>query len=225
MMTSIQNLVTQVIYEVYNEREQDLVSLKKFAISKIDELIRESEIAIKNTSEKAASMINDSDNIITCSYSSTILETFKMAKKQGKNFKVLVAESKCGKISYGRCLTEKLKSHKISTKVFPDKAIDFYALRSRIALVGADSILIDGSLINGKPTYNVAIATKKNNIPLYTVCETNKFNILTRKPELNKGFDLVPSNLITGIITEKGIIKPDIVVNYSKEKRKFFSLF
>jgi translation initiation factor 2B subunit (eIF-2B alpha/beta/delta family) len=43
-----------------------------------------------------------------------------------------------------------------------------------------------------------------------------------KSTELKEGFELVPSNLITGIITEKGILDAREIVEIMKEKSKFF---
>ena len=125
---------------------------------------------------------------------------------------------------HGRFTAKELEHHRIPTEVFPDDAVSFYASRANKALVGADSLLADGSLINGTPTHKVALAAKDSGIPFYTVCETTKFNILSnfgRKPELEKGFDLTPSKLVTGIITEKGMIKPHNVIKHLRNRERY----
>jgi len=216
-----------LVFGFRTKKERDLISLRDFVVSRIEELCRNSEIAAKRVSEYGAEMINDSDNVITCSYSSTIFKTFKIAKQQGKKIDVLVAESKSGngKFRYGRVLAGEIESNGIATEVFPDDAIYHYTSRAEKVLVGADSILADGSLINGIPTYKVALAARENGVPFYTVCETTKFNVLNylgRKAKLEEGFDLTPSNLITGIITENGIIEVHEVINLMKEMEKYF---
>jgi translation initiation factor 2B subunit (eIF-2B alpha/beta/delta family) len=83
--------------------------------------------------------------------------------------------------------------------------------------VGADTILADGSLINGTSTYRLAQAASLANIPFYCICETAKFDYQNpdrKQPELEPGFELILSSLITAIITETGMIKPSDVANY-----------
>jgi translation initiation factor 2B subunit (eIF-2B alpha/beta/delta family) len=90
--------------------------------------------------------------------------------------------------------------------------------------VGADNFLCDGSLINGAPTYKLAEKAKECGIPFYSVCETTKANTMSylgEKTHLKEGFELIPSNLITGIITEKGILHPHEIVEIMKKKSKF----
>ncbi len=229
-MAPVQNLVAQIVYDVTSCEESDLVAVQKFAVSRIDNLCKESEAAVKKSAEWAATIIGDSGCLATCSYSSTVCETFKVAKQQGKSFKVFVAESKSddGRFRYGQVLSRFLKSIDVPAAVFPDNEIYRYVPTTNCVLVGADSVLCDGSVINGSPTYGVAVEAEDCSVPFYSVCETTKANTLSylgKNVELKKGFDLVPSNLITGIITEKGILDAKEIVEIMKEKSTFFDVF
>ncbi|PVX24565.1 MAG: hypothetical protein CW716_09850, partial [Candidatus Bathyarchaeum sp.] len=95
-MAPVQNLVAQIVYEVGALEEHDLVSVRKFAASRIDKLCKESEVAVKKCAEWAATVIGDFDFLASCSDSSTVCETFRVAKQAGKSFKVYVAESRSG---------------------------------------------------------------------------------------------------------------------------------
>jgi len=229
-MAPVQNLVAQIVYEVNALEEHDLVSVRKFAVSRISELCKESETAVKESAGRGATIIGDSDCLATCSYSSTVCETFRIAKQEGKRFKVFVAESRSDddKFRYGQVLATFLKSLNVPAEIFPDDEIYSYVPKTKYVLVGADSVLFDGSIINGSPTYNVAVKAKEYGIPFYSVCETTKANTLSylgKNVELKKGFDLVPSNLITGIVTEKGILDDNKIGEIMKENSKFFEAF
>ncbi len=218
-MASITNCVSRFIYEVSQESEveKDLVSLKGFACSKGNDLVIESEEAFLKVTEKGSEIIEKGDRLMTCSYSSTICQTFRTAKLRGKEFYVLVAESRFGGKVYGELTAEQLKTYKITAEVIPDNAIVNYISKVNKVLVGADSVSADGSLINGSPTHAVALAAKKRLVPFYSLCETTKFDItshLGQPIELEEGFDKVPPASITGIITEDGLIKPDEVINH-----------
>jgi len=220
-MSPIQNLIARAVYEINKWWEESgrgregIASLKEVASSKIEELLLKSELAVRKVSKHGASLIEDFDVIMTCSYSSTLCETFKAAKRDGKDFSLMVAESNVSGRSYGQLMAKKLEGHGIRVEVFPDSAINVYTKRSKKVFVGADSILFDGSLINGTPTYKIAQASKRLNLPLYVLCETAKFNVLSylgERPEIEKGFDLVPPELITAIVTEQGVVKPSEVI-------------
>jgi len=144
-MAPIQNLVAQVIYEVNSREEIDLISLRNFTSSLLSTLIKQSEISINETTNQATVVIPYSGCLATCSYSSTVYESLIKAKKQEKNFKVAVAESKVGTISYGMLLAHSLEQLHIKVKVFRDNQILKCVKDVDSVLVGADSFLRDGN--------------------------------------------------------------------------------
>lgn len=225
-MASITNCVSRFIYEVSQESEvkNDLNSLKKIACSKGSRLIKDSEDAFLKTTERGAELIENGNRLMTCSYSSTICQALRLAKLASKGFHVSVAESKSGDKAYGVVTAEQLKSYGILTEIIPDNATKVHISKVDIVLVGADSILFDGTLTNGTPTYSIAMAARGSQVPFYSLCETAKFDVrsyLGQPVELEEGFDRVPPHLITGIITEEGTIKPSEAINYSKKMEEY----
>ena len=221
-MASITNLVSRFLYEVVHraERERDLDSLRRFAISRADELIDGSFKAARRAAERGAALIRDGDRLITCSFSSTVCQTFTMAKERRRQIEVIALHS----ASCGEATAQELEAEGISVQVIPDGAVGDYIAGASKALVGADSILWDGSLINGTPTYELAAAAKSAAIPLYSVCEMAKFDVrsyLGEGPELEEGFDLIPTDMVTAIVTEEGMIKPGDVVKSMKRMAKY----
>lgn len=221
-MISIANYINQLLQQVMlgAQNEKNLDFLRSLARSKAIELTKLSEEATSKATEYGYGIIGDLDTVITCSYSSTVCEAFKLAKQKGKEFQVLVAESRINDKAYGEITAKQLKQHLIPVQVVPDKYIHLRISKADKALVGADSILSDGSLINGTPTHALASAAKEQNIPFYTVCVTAKFDTqeyIPKASEPEPGFDKTPSDLITGIITEKGIMKPSLVIAYVEQ--------
>ena len=165
---------------------------------------------------RGAEIIEKGDILMTCSYSSTICQAFGMARLQDKAFLVVVAESRFSGKVYGELVAEQLKEYGIPAEIVPDNAIEHYISKVNKVLVGADSISADGSLINGTPTCAVAKAAKERQIPFYSLCETAKFDIRScfgQQNELEEGFDRIPHDSITGIVTEDGMIRPSDVIN------------
>ena len=105
-----------------------------------------------------------------------------------------------------------------------------------VVITGADRIALNGDSANKIGTYMVAIAAKYHNIPFYIAAPKSTIDpsitsgeeiiielrnkeevtIINDKPictdkvnVINPGFDVTPASLITGIITEYGIFKPD----------------
>jgi len=227
-MAPVPNLIAEVVYEVNSLDACDLIFAKNFALSKIDDIYKKSKSAVKASAEFAAKKVADFDCVATCSYSSTICETFKIAKHQKKSFKVFVAESKNDNVSYGKVLATFLSSIDVNVEEFTDKQISRHIPKATIVLVGADSVLSDGSVINGTPTFEVAVKAKEAGVPFYSVCETakvNMFSYLDKKVEVKQGFDKVPANLLTGIITENGILSNNNIIDLMKEKARYFEVF
>jgi ribose 1,5-bisphosphate isomerase len=214
-MASIANAVSRFVSELRakSKEDKDLDSLRDFARSRCDELIAESEQAALKVAQIAAEMIADGEQLMTCSYSSTICRALSVAEAEGKHFEVLAAESKFGGRAYGELTAAELQPYGIPVELIPDGDIKHHIPRVSKVLVGADSILADGTLINGIPTYEAALAAKEGHIPFYPVCETAKFNARSHI-ELEPGFDRIPPDLVTGIITERGLIKPEEVSGY-----------
>ena len=114
-----------------------------------------------------------------------------------------------------------------------------------MVVVGADRIAANGDTANKIGTYTVAIAAKYHNVPFYIAAPLSTIDtsiksgkeipIEERSHEevthingdwvcakevnvINPGFDVTPHELITGIITEKGILKP----NFEESIKKTF---
>lgn len=112
-----------------------------------------------------------------------------------------------------------------------------------LALVGADRIAANGDTANKIGTYNLAIVAKYHNVPLYVVAPTSTIDLKTpagqdipieersadeircvgnsqvapqESPVFNPAFDVTPAELISGIITEKGIVYPPFKENLRK---------
>jgi translation initiation factor 2B subunit (eIF-2B alpha/beta/delta family) len=221
-ITPISNYIIQFLDQVIqrSESERDLASLKSFAKTKGDELIKSSVRAVSKAVEYGCGIIADLDTVITCSYSSTICKVLELSHERGAKFQVIVAESRAGDKNYGEITAEQLKKHQIPVEIIRDESIQVRISKADKALVGADSITADGYLINGTPTLKLAEAAKKKKKPFYTICETAKFDIqgtTSQGTELEPGFDKTPLGLITGIITEKGTMQPSLVIAYLEE--------
>jgi len=137
-----------------------------------------------------------------------------------------------------RITTLELTMDGIPVTLITDGMCSYFMKKGMIDMVcvGADRIAANGDAANKIGTYTVAIAAKYHNIPFYVAAplstidtsiqtgdeikieershdEVTTINGERICPEgvniINPGFDVTPHELITGIITEKGILKPD----------------
>jgi translation initiation factor eIF-2B subunit delta len=222
-ITPIANYANQFLHQIItrSQDDNDLDSMKSFALMKGRELLKSATKALSKTVEYGCGIISDLDTVITCSYSSTVCKVMELAIRRETKFRVIVAESRFEDRAYGEITTEQLMKRQIPTEIVSDKNIHLRISKADTALVGADSITADGYLINGKPTLLLAQAARNKKIPLYVVCESAKFDIqgyVAKAPEIEPGFDKTPLSLVTGIITEKGTMQPSLVIAYIEEK-------
>jgi len=222
-ITPIANYANRFLHEILmkSRDEHDPEALKSFAEKKGKELVKSATKAFSKTVEYASGIISDLDTVITCSYSSTVCQVFELASQRETRFRVMVAESRHNDKSYGEITAKQLMRYQIPVEIVPDGSINLRIAKADKALVGADSITGDGYLINGKPTLALAQAAKSKNIPFFIACESSKFTIpgyVTKTIELESGFERIPLDLITAIITEKGTMLPGLVMSYIDEK-------
>ena len=147
-----------------------------------------------------------------------------------------------------RLTTFELAMDGIPVTLITDGMCSYFMNKGMIdmVVVGADRIAANGDTANKIGTYTVAIAAKYHNIPFYIAAPLSTIDISIatgaeipieeRSKEevthingericalegvniINPGFDVTPNELIAGIITEKGILKP----NYKESISKLF---
>ena len=148
-----------------------------------------------------------------------------------------------------RITTLELTMDGIPTTLITDGMCSYFMSKGMIdmVVVGADRIAANGDTANKIGTYTVAIAAKYHNIPFYIAAplstidtsiksgkeipieershdEVTHINGKTICAEgvniINPGFDVTPNELISGIITEVGILKPDYNVSIKEAFEK-----
>ncbi len=178
------------------------------------DLIDHLDTASSQAAIRAASFITQGSAVLTCSFSSAVVDAIKSAAESGKRFRVLAVESKGGAQSYGREVLKQMASSGIDGELIPAPDIPRAVQRASMVLVGADKALPDGSLVNGAPSLEVAQAAK-GLTPFYSICETYK---LDEDPALEKGFELVLPELISAYATEEAILTPDHIADLFRQQ-------
>ena len=164
----------------------------------------------------------------------TALGVIRATKESGKSIKVIATETR--PIQQGSRLTAfELKHDGIDVSLIPDTAVGYTMANGLVngVVVGADRILRTGHVFNKIGTYQVATMAKKHNIPFYVAAPLSTFDLKSNPEDviieqrkasevtgigdkktapdgidvINPAFDMTPPELISGIITEKGVIK------------------
>jgi len=194
--------------------------LKKAAFSIADRLIKLHQKSAASAARNAAKLVTARSIVMTCSYSSAVCGALDLAKRGGRDFKVLAIESRYKKICYGELTLQRLKQSGIVGSIVPDSQIGWQAARADLMLCGADSVSLHGWLINGSPSLELAQMAQRRGRPFYAVCDTSKLDargLMAGLEQVEQGFDQVPLDLITGLVTEKGVLQAEDAYKFTIE--------
>lgn len=166
----------------------------------------------------------------------TALAVMFAAWGRGTRFQVLADETR--PLLQGARLTAlELREAGIPVEVIPDAAAAGLIARGQVDLVitGADRIARNGDTANKVGTYGLALAANAHGVPMYVAAPSSSFDpdiadgsgipIEERDPDevlalhgqriaapgvgaRNPAFDVTPAGLLTGLITDRGLISP-----------------
>lgn len=207
----------KVVDEVVNEKENEL-----------DEVYNKMGLW-------GSSLINDNDTILTtCFAEHTLILSLVYAIRDGKKLNVLVNETR-PYFQGARLTAPSLNEMKIPVKIISD-GMGAYFMRQKAVnqyMTASDLVCMDGTVVNKIGTLSNAIAAKHYDIP-YTAFsmspDSSKLDSTMIDMEMRDGnellsifdhkiseddidalypsFDVIDKNLVTNIVTNKGVFKP-----------------
>lgn len=166
----------------------------------------------------------------------TALSVLYMAHRQGKRFRVFADETR-PLLQGARLTSYELHAAGLDVTVLCDSAAASLLRTGQVqmAVVGADRIAANGDAANKIGTYALALAARRHNVPFYVAAPLSTFDRalaagdripIEERPDAeigagfgrttvpegvrcwNPAFDVTPAELITGIITERGVVNP-----------------
>lgn len=164
--------------------------------------------------------------LMTDSMSGTVLDALVACRSQIE--RVIVLE---GRPRYeGRELAQQLVKHGIAVTLITDAQADIFLPRCSAVVVGADTVLANGDVLNKSGTALLAWAARGHKVPFYVLCETLKISPRTWSGDMaqleekeakevwdqsiegirvrNFYFDRTLARLVTKVITEQGVMGP-----------------
>ncbi len=166
----------------------------------------------------------------------TALSVIRFAHYNGKDILVIIDETR-PRLQGAKLTAFELEYEKIPYRIITDNSAGFLMQKGEIdkIIVGADRILRDGTVYNKIGTYSLAVLANYHNIPFYVAAPISTLDFYSDEKDIkieersekevlyidnvriapknakayNYAFDKTPPELITGIITEKGIFKPN----------------
>ena len=220
----VNDIKKSIILSSQNMATDDIITNKKLGKNGA-KMIRKDEVILTHC---------NAGSLATVTYG-TALGVLRAANDMGKKISVIATETR--PVMQGSRLTAfELDHYGIDFSLIPDTAVGHLMSSGLInrVIVGADRILKSGHVYNKIGTYQVAALAKRHNIPFYVAAPSSTFDLKSKvgdvvieernKNELmkmgnkllapkgikifNPAFDVTHPELITGIITEKGVLKP-----------------
>ena len=166
----------------------------------------------------------------------TALGVIRALKESGKKVEVWVNETR--PLLQGARLTAwELKKEKIPATLVTDNMAGYLMQKGAVdaVVVGCDRVAANGDVANKIGTYSVAVLAKRHGVPFYVAGPTSSIDINCRSGQdipieerdseevshifgrplapkgiktFNPAFDVTAKELISAIITEKGVIRP-----------------
>ena len=174
----------------------------------------------------------------------TALGVIRAAHEAGKKVQVIADETRPW-LQGLRLTAFELMEDDIPVSVITDNAAGSFMHREKIDLVitGADRIATNGDVANKIGTYQVAVLAKENKVPFYVAAPLSTIDqkmesgkmipVEEREPReishignkeigpsgvmvFNPAFDITPNVYLSGIITEKGVVRPPFKKNIKR---------
>ncbi len=195
--------------------------------------------AQRDTAAIGSQKIQDGMKVFTHCHSSTVMGILKEAKRQGRKFEVFCTETR--PLFQGRKTAAELALAGIPVTLFVDSAARLALKRCDIFLMGADCITAEGKTINKIGSGMFCEIANKYDTPAYSCASSWKFDpasvfgfeepIERRNPRevwdrpprgvriMNPAFEKISPDLVSGIISELGVFKPEAFVQEVRDKQ------
>ena len=190
--------------------------------SVVDRAAAACERAVAVDEDAAAAAANRvGDRVLTLSRSGTVLEALRRADPEA----VFVAESRPAREGVG--VAEALADDGLDVTLHLDAAVAHVAATEAVdtVLVGADSVLADGTVVNKVGTRPAALAAADVGADCYAVCARDKIvpgtdvDLETGPPDAvreptaafavrNPTVEATPPGQFAGVVTEDGVLSP-----------------
>ncbi len=203
------------------DADMNLAAARQVAAARAEVLIEQSRRAVADCAARVAELVGAGRTLMTHSFSSTVLESCRLLKEGG--LRMIVTESR--PLEEGRRLAEQLSVWKVPTVYITDAQMALFVARADVVLVGADTVLADGAVLNKAGTALLALAARERGVPFYVACESFKWRDAADPPPVleemasaelgvptwpdvtvrNLYFEVTPARLISAWIDEAGV--------------------
>jgi translation initiation factor eIF-2B subunit delta len=217
-MAPMLNLVNYLFHAI--ESLQDPQAIQEKGRAAVQEFLDSLRTASEKIKGHALGLLKGKKRVMTHSYSSTVLGVLENAK----GIEVICPESR--PLGEGLRTAKALGEKGMQVRLVADFAALSLVGECDLVMVGADAITLAG-VVNKIGTYGLALAARDNSVPFYVLAGWEKFlpapfsqalRIEKKDPQEitqetipnvvveNRYFDFTPLDLITGVVTQQGVI-------------------
>ncbi|MBN2042568.1 MAG: S-methyl-5-thioribose-1-phosphate isomerase [Candidatus Aenigmarchaeota archaeon] len=233
----MRNSLDFVTHGIGNYSDSGVSEIKKMIILRADKALAHFKEAEEKIALYGSRRIEEGYVVFTHCHSSSVINIFSSARKQGKWFRVYNTETR--PLYQGRKTANDCVRLKIPVTMFVDSAARVAIKKSDIMMIGSDAMTAEGRIVNKIGSEMFAVIANKYDVPVYVCMDSWKFDpksitgydeeieqrsskeIWPKKPKgvriENPTFERVLPDLITGIISDIGLYPPEVFVEEVKK--------
>jgi len=133
-------------------RDLTMPEMRSVMASAARSLVDEAERMSHRVAENVAGFLTNDDTVVTASYSSSVASGLRRATGADKRIRVLPLASGGDRPSFGGRVADAARSAGLEALVIPDTDLMSAVQQADLALIGADSVMPDGAVVNGAPS-------------------------------------------------------------------------
>lgn len=232
------NAVRYVLEKLKNASDNNAIEQARAGIAEFKHIIEQSKQSIKR---HAVEVLMQYNTIFTHCHSSTansaIIEVFNVNPR----LKVIATETR--PLFQGRKTAAKLLEVGVDVTQIVDSLGAYFIVEDKylpieVVIIGADEVLADGRCINKVGSYQLALAAKEDRDKFFVLASLLKMDfhrqiedpVIEMRPAeevwpeapgslkiINPSFELIPSNFVSGYITEAGLLQASELTSKAKE--------
>ncbi len=233
------------VTHLFKKNKDDLHSIndmKQQLLDYCDEYLFKISDSKRSIIELGLPYVKHFENVLTHCHSSTAVAILKGIGGLNSSFDVVCTETR--PLFQGRTTAKSLLDDGISTTMIADSAAESFIIgRGSVSIdaifIGCDQITLDGYCINKIGSWGIGMAANLASKPLYVVSPLLKVDPYIKAKDIsieireddelwseapkelkmfNPAFEIVDAKLITGFMTEFGIIKPEEIHDIVRAK-------
>lgn len=205
-----------------------------------EEFGRRAQAALSTIATNGAPLVKEGATVLTICNSQGALAPLFEAAKLGRRFSVIALETRPWR--QGLLTVAQLAKEGIDASIAVDSAMWTLLEEVDVVMTGADSIAVNGDVVNKVGTGGLAVLARERGVPLHVCAETFKLDFgspsgadvvieeresveVVQPGEVPDGvrirnpvFDVTPHACVTSYVTELGVLRRDALVDAARRE-------